>query len=96
MHTFGKDLIQSLNEALAHAKGEGQAVLHAPVTPSEVREHANLTQAQMAALMGMGLSGYRKWEQGRRRVSGPAANLLRVIEREPEAVKRALLSLGQE
>lgn len=95
MSTFGKDLIQSLNEALAHAKGEGQAVLHAPVTPREVREHANLTQAQMAPLMAMSLSGYRKWEQGARRVSGPAANLLRVIERGPEAVKPALLSSGQ-
>ncbi len=95
MSTFGDDLIQSLNEALAHAKGDGPAILHAPVTPREVREHANLTQAQMAPLMGMSLSGYRKWEQGTRRVSGPAATLLRVIEREPEAVKRALLSPGQ-
>ena len=41
------------------------------MTPREVREHANLTQAQMAPLMGMSLSGYRKWEQGTRRVSGP-------------------------
>ena len=48
----------------------------------------------MAPLMGMSLSGYRKWEQGRRQVSGPAANLLRVIAREPEAVKRALRSFG--
>ena len=96
MSTFGKDLVQSHTEALAHAKGEGPAIVHAPVTPREVREQANLTQAQMAPLMGMSLSGYRKWEQGTRRVSGPAANLLRVIEREPEAVKRALLSLGQE
>lgn len=95
MSTFGKDLIQSLNEALAHAQGEGQAIVHAPVTPRQVREQANLTQAQMAPLIGMSLSGYRKWEQGTRRVSGPAANLLRVIEREPEAVKRALLSSGQ-
>ncbi len=44
----------------------------------------------MAPLMGMSLSGYRKWEQGQRRVSGPAATLLRVIEREPDAVQRAL------
>ncbi len=49
-----------------------------------------LTQAQMAPLMGMSLSGYRKWEQGQRRVSGPAAALLRVIEKEPGAVQRAL------
>ena len=92
MSTFGEDLIQSLNEALAHAKGEGPAIVHAPVTPREVREQAKLTQAQMAALMGMSVSGYRKWEQGARRVSGPAATLLRIIEREPNAVRRALLA----
>ena len=91
MNTFGNDLIQSLTEALAHAKGEGPAIVHVPVAPREVRKQANLTQAQMAPLMGMSLSGYRKWEQGTRRISGPAATLLRVIEREPEAVKRALI-----
>ncbi len=92
MSTFGEDLIQSLNEALAHARGEGPAVVHAPVTPREVRKQAKLTQAQMAPLMGMSLSGYRKWEQGTRRVRGPAAVLLRMIQREPEAVRRALSS----
>ena len=90
MSTFGEDLIQSLNEAIAHAKGEGPAIVHTPVDPREVRTHAKLTQAEMAPLMGMSLSGYRKWEQGQRRVSGPAATLLKVIEKEPEAVRRAL------
>ena len=92
MSTFGDDLIQAMTEALAHAKGEGPAIVHTPVAPREVREQARLTQAQMAALMGMSLSGYRKWEQGQRRVSGPAATLLRVIQKEPDVVKRALLS----
>ncbi len=92
MTTFGDDLIQALNEALAHAKGQGPGVVHAPATPREIRKQAKLTQAQMAPLMGMSLSGYRKWEQGTRRVSGPAATLLRVIAKEPEAVKRALLA----
>ena len=92
MSTFGDDLIQSLTEALAHAKGEGPAIVHTPLSPRMVRKEAKLTQAQMAPLMGMSLSGYRKWEQGTRRVSGPAATLLRVIQKEPEAVKRALLS----
>ena len=90
MSTFGEDLIQSLNEAIAHAKGEGPAIVHTPVEPRVVRTHARLTQAEMAPLMGMSLSGYRKWEQGQRRVSGPAVTLLRVIEKEPEAVRRAL------
>ncbi len=92
MSTFGDDLIQSLNEALAHAKVKGPAIVHAPVTPREIRRQAKLTQAQMAPLMGMSVSGYRKWEQGTRRISGPAATLLRVIQKEPEAVRRALLS----
>ena len=53
---------------------------------------AKLTQIQqMAALMGMSLSGYRKWEQGRRRVSGPAAALLRIIKHDPNAARHALV-----
>ena len=74
------------------ALGEAPAIVHVPVTPREVRKQARLTQAQMAPLMGMSLSGYRKWEQGTRRISGPAAALLRVIQKEPEAVRRALSS----
>lgn len=94
MSSFGDDLIQSLQEAVAHAKGDGSAILHTSLTPREVREGANLTQAEMAPLLGMSLSGYRKWEHGTRRVSGPGATLLLLIQREPEAVKRALRSSG--
>ncbi len=91
MTTFSDDLTQAFNEALAHAKGQGPAVVHSPVSPREIRKQAKLTQAQMAPLMGMSVSGYREWEQGTRRVSGPAATLLRVIEKDLEAVRRALL-----
>ena len=38
MNTFGEDLLQSLNEALAHAKGEGPAVLHAPINSARGSE----------------------------------------------------------
>lgn len=90
MTTFGQDLIQAMQEAVAHVKGDGPAIVHSPINPREVRKRARLTQAQMARLMGMSLSGYRKWEQGAREISGPALTLLRVLEREPEAVLRAL------
>lgn len=90
MSKFGDDLIHALDEALAHAKGKGRAVLHDPVDPAKIRKAAKLTQAQMAPLMGISVSGYRKWEQGARAFSGPAAALLKVIEREPAAVKRTL------
>ena len=94
MSKFGDDLIKSLSEALTHAKGNGRAIVHAPLDPSEVRKHAKLTQAQMAPLMGMSVSGYRKWEQGKRSISGPAAALLRIIENEPDVVRRLLISNG--
>jgi putative transcriptional regulator len=94
MSSFGKDLIESLGEALAHAKGKGRATVHAPLDPSVVCKHAKLTQAQMAPLMGMSVSGYRKWEQGKRSISGPAAVLLRIIDKEPDVVKRVLVSNG--
>ena len=84
----------SLSEAVAHAKGKGRAVVHTPLDPCEVRKHAKLTQAQMAPLMGMSVSGYRKWEQGKRSISGPAAALLRIIENEPDVVKRLLVFNG--
>ena len=90
MSTFGEDLVQSMKEALAHAKGEKSAIVHEFITPRQVRERIRLTQSEMAPLMGMSLSGYRKWEQGERNVSGPAVKLLQVIAKEPEAVLRAL------
>ena len=68
MNTFGDDLIQSLNEALAHAKGEGPAIVHVPVAPREVRKQAKLTQAQMAPLMGH--ESFRLSEVGAGNASG--------------------------
>jgi len=44
----------------------------------------------MANLLGVSVSGYRKWEQGQARPSGAARTLLKVMEREPEAVLKAL------
>lgn len=92
MATFGEDLLQSLGEALSHARGKGPTIVHPAISPRTVRESLQLTQAQMAPLVGMSPSGYRKWEQCARRVNGPAAVLLEVIRKEPDAVRRALLS----
>lgn len=45
MSPIGNELVESLGEALAHAKGEGPAIVHTPMTPREVRLQARLTQA---------------------------------------------------
>ena len=47
MSTFGEELIQSLSEALAHAKGEGSAMVYAPATLQEVRKQVKVTRAQL-------------------------------------------------
>jgi putative transcriptional regulator len=55
-----------------------------------LRARLGLSQAQFAQQFGLTLDTVQQYEQGRRRPSGPASTLLRVIESEPEAVLRAL------
>ena len=49
-----------------------------------------MSQSRFATSFGFGLAAVQSWEQGRRRPEGPARVLLKVIEHEPEAVRRAL------
>ena len=55
-----------------------------------IRRRLGLTQMEFARRYGLSLGSIRNWEQGCRQPDGPARILLRVIEREPEAVQRAL------
>jgi putative transcriptional regulator len=49
-----------------------------------------MTQAEFARSFGFGLDAVQNWEQGRRRPEGAARAFLKVIDREPDAVRRAL------
>lgn len=96
MTKFGSDLIQAMSEALSHAQGKdvpGMAIRSVDVgsvDARKVRLKLHLTQTEMATVLGTSPSGYRKWEQGQRQPSGAVRTLLRIMEREPEAVLRAL------
>jgi len=98
MTKFGADLIQAMSEALAHAQGKDVAGirLHSvdvgAVDAKAIRKKLDLTQDEMATVLGTSPSGYKKWEQGKRQPSGAARTLLRVMDKEPEAVLRALAS----
>lgn len=94
MEEMESGLWQALERSAAFYEGGAafEPIQQERINPVELRRKMGLTQAQMAPMMGMSLSGYRKWEQGQRAVSGPAAVLLRVIETAPEAVKQALAS----
>jgi AraC-like DNA-binding protein/transcriptional regulator with XRE-family HTH domain len=56
----------------------------------KARERLGLSQGEFAYAFGVSASTLRKWEQGQRTPTGAAKTLLRIIEREPKAVERAL------
>ncbi len=55
-----------------------------------LRNRLGMTQEQFARTFHLPLGTVRDWEQGRTRPDAPALALLAVIDREPEAVCRAL------
>ncbi|UYV38680.1 transcriptional regulator [Rhodobacteraceae bacterium D3-12] len=59
--------------------------------PKTVREKAGLTADEMASLMAMSGFGYTAWENGTRRPGGPAYQLLRLLDENPQTVAKALL-----
>jgi putative transcriptional regulator len=57
-----------------------------------IREKLALSQVEFAERFGFTASAVRQWEQGRRQPHGPARVLLTLIDREPNAVSRALMA----
>jgi putative transcriptional regulator len=55
-----------------------------------IRRKLGMSQAVFASSFGFALVAVQNWEQGRRRPEGAARAFLKVIDREPEAVRRAL------
>jgi len=93
MSKSGQRILRGARQALAYAKGAREGfVAHVPekVDVVAIRKQLKLSQGEFAARFGFKLDALQNWEQGRRRPDGAARALLRVIEREPEAVLRAL------
>jgi putative transcriptional regulator len=88
-------IMAGLDDALAYADGDTlrgteHRVKAADVDITHLREKLGLSQDRFAALFGLSPRTVRNWEQGVRHPEGPARILLQVIDREPEAVMRAL------
>ena len=89
---FG-DLVQSLKEAKAIARGEAapsrRFVVDAPDARA-VREQTGLSQTEFAQLMRVSVKTLQNWEQHRRQPTGPAAALLKIVSTQPELALRSL------
>ena len=95
MSKLGKKLIASAKEGIAIARGEMNSAsyrLHVPakINVRAMRQKLGMTQEEFAIRYGLTLARVRDWEQGRSAPDGAARAYLRVIEKEPEAVNRAL------
>lgn len=55
-----------------------------------IRQKLHLSQDEFANYFGVSVRTIQEWEQHRRRPTATARNFLKVIEREPKAVLRAL------
>jgi putative transcriptional regulator len=93
MSNFGKELLDSAQDAVAISKGK---VLPAKrldldlVDVALVRKRMKLSQVGFAKKFGLSAATVRDWEQGRRVPDSTARILLKVIAQRPEAVIAAL------
>ena len=92
---LGERLLDSLKELQAYLRGEiklSETVYHVPPETDvrALRAKLGLSQSDFAALFGFNVRSLQDWEQGRRRPEIPIRAYLAVIQRNPEAVIRAL------
>ena len=84
-----------LDSARAYLDGTADKSLYRVHVPEKldvkkIRTRLGLSQEAFAQTYGFALSAVRDWEQGRRRPERSARILLKIVEKEPEAVTRAL------
>lgn len=84
-----------LDAADAYLKGTADKRryrVHVPekIDVKKIRARLRLSQQAFAETYGFTLAAVRDWEQGRRRPERSARVLLKIVQKEPEAVMRAL------
>ena len=87
------NLVQSIKQAGKIKRGRAKpSRLFKYKVPNikSIRERLKVSQSEFALMIGVSRSTLQNWEQGRREPEGPAKALLRVAEKEPAAVVKAL------
>lgn len=87
------DLVRSLKEAKAIARGEMAAARRTRVDAPDVkavREQIGLSQSEFAQLMRVSVKTLQNWEQHRRTPTGPAAALLKIVTHAPTVALEAM------
>jgi putative transcriptional regulator len=95
MSTLGKRLIKAAKEGRAIARGEADPATYKTFVPSKIdvkaiRTKTGLTQEEFSVRYAISVASLRDWEQGRYSPDPTARAYLTVIDREREAVEKAL------
>ncbi|WP_064429274.1 helix-turn-helix domain-containing protein [Rickettsia sp. Tenjiku01] len=87
-----KSILIGMQEAVLYTKGKVNKhdITSSNIDAHEARDKLKLTQQQFATTFGVSVATLRNWEQGRRLPTGAAKLLLKIIEKEPNVVKRVL------
>ena len=93
--SVGLEVEEALKEVLAHRRGEIDLACRIVDDPSAerivaLRKRLKLSRRRFAERFGLDARAVQDWEQGRRTPDRAARVLLTVIDKDPEAVERAL------
>ena len=94
MGKFAKELLTSLSQAAAHARGGKVRGLR--VTAVEmpdvkaIRRSLRMSQNRFSTAYRIPLATLKNWEQGRRHPDAPAAAYLLAIKRRPREIMKAV------
>ena len=95
----GREVEAALEEVLAHVRGEVALPCRVIEDPSaerilSLRKRLGLSRRKFAERFDLDARTVQDWEQGRRAPDRAACVLLTVIDRDPDAVARALGKYG--
>jgi putative transcriptional regulator len=88
------NLVDSISQAGKMRKGSiapSRTFEYEAMDIKRIRHRLEVSQRQFAMMIGVSMSTLQNWEQGRRHPEGPARALLRVVDKQPEAVFSALV-----
>jgi DNA-binding transcriptional regulator YiaG len=91
--TLFEEFVGSIKQAGSIARGEAQPSRIFVVEDQDVkaiREKLHLSQFAFASLIRVNVRTLQNWEQRRRRPTGPAAALLKIVANAPEVALEAL------
>lgn len=91
--TLFAELLASVEEMDKIVRGElepGRITSVAELPVHAIRAKTGLSQSRFAHLIGVSKRTLENWEQGRRRPTGPARALLKIVSAAPEVALKSL------